>query len=345
MLRDFFIWWFGQLADLLPERLRRSTAMAGEAVIVSPTGPLDSAIEGITVALRRGGRETLLGRFHLGTSHPEALAPAAGKPVVLRLGEAEVLAKTVSLPLAAGRDLDQVLGFEMDRETPFQTEELYWNHRVEATDRQNGRMSVRLLLLPRLSVAPLLSALGQMGLAPRRVEIASGPDAGGWVPLDGNGGRLQRSPGRLLWPAVACCVLLALAAIAIPFVQQAMALAAIEKEVGQGRSAAAEAENLRHEIEQLSRSAELIEKERAKAGRPLAVLAAATQILPDDTYLAELELRQRKITLSGRSGAAARLIGKLATGGEFQNPAFAAPVTRLEALHAEVFTITAEVVP
>ena len=84
---------------------------------------------------------------------------------------------------------------------------------------------------------------------------------------------------------------------------------------------------------------------RDKVGRPLVVLAATTSILPDDTYLTEMELRQRKLTLSGRSAGAARLIGALAGDAEFRNPGFSAPVTRLEALRAELFTINAEVTP
>jgi general secretion pathway protein L len=92
-------------------------------------------------------------------------------------------------------------------------------------------------------------------------------------------------------------------------------------------------------------SAGFIESERDKAGRPLVVLAAATRILPDDTYLTEIELRQRKVTLSARSAGAARLIGALASDPEFRNPGFSAPVTRLEALRAELFTINAEVGP
>ena len=111
------------------------------------------------------------------------------------------------------------------------------------------------------------------------------------------------------------------------------------------RRAADNAAALRHEIDQLSRSAELIDNEVAKSGRPLEILAAVTRALPDDTYLTEFELQQRKLTLSGRSAGAARLVGALAGDGAFQNPTFAAPVTRLEALHAEVFTITAEVRP
>jgi general secretion pathway protein L len=343
MLRDFLIWWIGQLADLLPARLRRSGLVAEDALVIAPTAPLTGGADAVAIGLRRGGRETPLGRFPLGAVAAAELPNAGGRPVVLRLGAADVLAKTLHLPLAAERDLHQVLAFEMDRETPFAAEEVYWSHRIEAVDRRNGRLQVRLVLTPQARLAPLLAALAQAGFLPRRAEIADGPDAGRYVALDGNGGRLNPTSGRMLWPLAATCALLAIACVATPFVRQASALSAVERRVAAGRAAAGEAEKLRQQIDRLAHSADLIEKERDKAGRPIDVLAATTRILPDDTYLAELELQHRKLTLSGRSAAAARLIGKLAAGGSFQNPAFAAPVTRLEALHAEVFTITAEV--
>jgi general secretion pathway protein L len=146
-------------------------------------------------------------------------------------------------------------------------------------------------------------------------------------------------------PAAACCAALGLAAVVIPFIHQEIALTSLEQEIAVGRTAAAEADSLRREIDRLSGSADFVEHERDKVGRPLAILAAATRILPDDTYLTEMELRQRKVTLTGRSAGAARLIGPLAADETFRNPGFAAPVTRLEALHVELFTINAEVRP
>jgi general secretion pathway protein L len=148
-----------------------------------------------------------------------------------------------------------------------------------------------------------------------------------------------------LWPAAACCAALAITALATPFVRQELALIALDREVAAGRAAAAEADSLRQDIDRLSGSAGFVESERDKTGLPLVVLAATTRMLPDDTYLTEMELRQRKLTLSGRSAGAARLIGALAADGEFRNPGFSAPVTRLEALKAELFTINAEVGP
>ena len=112
-----------------------------------------------------------------------------------------------------------------------------------------------------------------------------------------------------------------------------------------GRTAATEAENWRREIERLQGSAELIDSERDKAGRPLVILAALTRMLPADTYLTEFRQQQHKVMVSGRSASASRLIGALSAGDQLRNPSFAAPVTRIEALRAEVFTIAMEVAP
>ncbi len=345
MVREFFTWWFGQLADLLPPALHRSAFSAADALVVTPIGPLGQGVEAVAVDLRRNGKETPLGHFGIGATSLAELSRPAGTVTVLRLGAADVLAKSVSLPLAAERELDQVLAFEMDRETPFKADELYWNHRITTTDRQTGRLSVALSLIPKAKLDPLLADLAAVGIRPRRVEIAEGPERGFYLPLNGDGHRAADAANRLLWPAAACCTALAIAAVVTPFLRQELALAALDREVAAGRAAAAEADGLRQDIDRLYGSAGFVESERDKAGRPLVVLAAATRILPDDTYLTEMELRQRKLTLSGRSAGAARLIGALAADGEFRNPGFSAPVTRLEALKTELFTINAEVGP
>jgi len=345
MVREFFAWWCAQLAELLPQELRQSALGTSDALVITPIGPLGQAVEAVAVDLRRNGKESPFGHFALGAIAVADLPRTAGRITVLRLAEADVLGKTVSLPLAAERELDQALAFEMDRETPFAAEELYWNHRVIGADRQNGRLSVRLSLVPRANLDPLLTDLAAVGIRPRRVEIADGPDKGTNLPLNGDGTRTHHTSHRLLWPAAACCAALAVAAVATPFVRQELTVASLNREIGSARAAAAEADTLRQDIDRLSGSAGFIESERDKAGRPLVVLAATTRILPDDTYLTEMEMRQRKVILSGRSAGAARLIGALAADPEFRNPGFSAPVTRLEALRTELFTINTEVRP
>ena len=164
MLREFFAWWCAQLADLLPQELRRSALGTGDALVVTPIGPLGQGVEAVAVDQRHNGKESPLGHFALGAIGMADLPRMASTTTVLRLGEADVLGKTVGLPLAAERELDQALAFEMDRETPFTAEELYWNHRVIEADRQNGRLSVRLWLVPKANLDPLLTDLAAVGI-------------------------------------------------------------------------------------------------------------------------------------------------------------------------------------
>lgn len=346
MFRDFFAWWIGQLSDLLPARWGRLGSMREDGLVIEPVGMPSSEVDSIAVNLRRHGRETLLGHFSLAADSVAELPRPPGNRIVLRLRQAEVLAKTVSLPIAAENHVHQALAFQMDQETPFTPDEIYWSHFIARRDRQSGRLSVRLLLVPRQSLVALLRALDRVGIVPNRAEIGDGPDQDRTLPLDSGGGSPDIAARHaLLWPAAACCLLLGLGTIATPFVRQAISLASLDREISAGRATAAEAEQLRRELDRLSGTIDLLDRERDKAGRPLVILATLTRILPDDTYLTEVTAQQRKVSFSGRSAAAARLIGALSVSDGLRNVAFAAPVTRLEAIRAELFSITAEVAP
>jgi general secretion pathway protein L len=341
MLGAFVAWWIGQLADLLPSSLRRSALVGADALVIDASGAC-RGIGAVTITERRGAKETPLGDFAITAPEFRRLPRSPKLPAVLRLTEADVLQQVLTLPLATRAELDQVLAFEMDRLTPFSAEEVFWTHRIEAIDRQHEQLSVCLLLLPKIHLAPLLVALAQADIAPQWMEVGNGPGEFVYLPLTGERDRPQHWSRQLVWPAAACCALLALGAIGIPFARQAVQLAGLDREVEAGRAMVAQADGARREIDRLSRSAELIDSEFGKAGRPLEAVAAITRLLPDDTYLTELELRQRKLTIGGRSANAARLISALAVDHRFRNPSFAAPVTRLDAAHAEVFSIVAD---
>src|SRR5207302_10938961 len=105
------------LSDLLPERWRRLGSRETDAVIIIPAGPLDDVVDGVVVGVRRNGKETTLGRFRLGGDKLPEVPRLAGTPVGLRLGAGDVRGRSLVLPLAAERHLDEVLTFEMDRET------------------------------------------------------------------------------------------------------------------------------------------------------------------------------------------------------------------------------------
>jgi general secretion pathway protein L len=340
----FLTWWLAQLTELLPWWLRPPVLTRVDALVIAPVGPLDRGTN-VTVTLRRHGKDVPLGQFAVGAADLKQLSRSQGRLVILKISHSDVLEKTIVLPLAAQRDLDQVLAFEMDRETPFTEEELYWTYQTESVDQQLGRLSVHLLLIQKSRLTPLLTALSQCGLAPTWLEFADGPPGVPFLPLNNNHSILQRRPRWLLAGAAGCCAALALGAVVLPFARQTAELSRLDREVRAGQATAAEAEALRGEIVRLSRSAKLVVRAQQEAARPLEALAIVTRLLPDDTYLTGFEVRQRKMTLNGHSAGAARLIRALAADGRFPNPSFAAPVTRVEALKADVFTIVTEIGP
>ncbi len=175
MFRDVFTWWIGQLLDPLPARWVRFGSVGEDALVVEPVGPLSSKIDSIRINLRRHGKETALGQFRVTADSLVELPRPPGNRFVLRLRRADVLAKTVTLPIAAENQIHQTLSFQMDQETPFAHHEIYWSHFISERDRQNGRLSVRLLLVPRQSLAALLGALDHVGIVPNRAEIGEGP--------------------------------------------------------------------------------------------------------------------------------------------------------------------------
>lgn len=294
---------------------------------------------------RRGGREAALGSFGPGAAGEAALRAAlAGRrgPLVARPSPGTLLARPVELPLAAERELGQVLRYEMDRLTPFTPDDLYWGWAVERRDRVRGRLHVLLLLAPKAGLEPALAALRRAGATPSALEVAGTAHL---IPLDPGRPGQERRRRQVLAAAAACCAALALVAAGLPFALQSAAASGVERRIAALRPQVDQAQALRRRIAGGAAGADVLAQQRAATGDALAVLATVTNLLPDDTYLSELTLHGRVLTLSGQSAAAARLIPELSADPAIRDPAFIAPVTRNETARADQFSIRAELAP
>lgn len=338
---NFFTWWGEQLRTLLPTELAGATPLDHDAVLVA----VGDAPDLVEVALRKRGQTSRLGRFTLDPAGIRTLKQACtlpGRPnaVILQLTADHLLEKRLILPLAAERELDRVLGFEMDRETPFAIDEVYWDATVEERDRRQGRLRVLLSLVPRAPLVDLIRDLAAADLAPTILAPALADGRIRPIQLDRSG---PRGNGRVIPVLAAAAAFLALVAIALPFAKQALAFHELDASIASLQPSIDEAARLRRQI--TGGGGEVIAAERAKLPNPLKVLAAATQALPDDTHLTDFSLKSHRLSLIGQSAAAARLLGALAADPTFKDPAFAAPVTKLEANRQEIFSITTEVSP
>jgi general secretion pathway protein L len=345
LLREFLTWWLGQLGELLPG-WRRTTWRKNAALILVPDLAASPQAAAATARIEKRGVVRRLGRVSLDADGARILKNAAepGFDIMIEMPAGTMLEKRLVLPLAAERDLERVLTYEMDRETPFAADEVYWGSEVEARDRRNRRITVRLAMVAKAQLAPLAAALGRAGLAPTAL-IGAGRGGVTIIPIEHDSNRRRGWQSIAVTAAAWAVVVLAIVAIGVPFLQQSMALDEVDAQIDSLRPAVQAVERLRDRIAGDRQQAEALAAQRAQFGDPLAMLAAVTNALPDDSHLTELDYSMGKLVLTGQSKAASHLIGDISSSPSLRDPAFSAPVMRVEQSKFDVFTITARMSP
>ncbi len=339
MLAELGIWWVARMrellaplaAQLLPENtllLRQIRAGSGE----------------FEALRRRRGATQSLGQFPADRDAPllAKLKDLGEAPVLLLDGT--VLVRSITLPLAAEAGLATLLRYEMDRLTPFSIDDVFWSWRVVGRDRSTATMDVELMLLPRMSSAATLEALGTAGLPPHSIEAQLPNGSPCRLPVAAPDQAAAQRSRRYLRLSFAAAGILAIACLLTPLLRQSLALSEVETEMAALHDSVGEAQALQRRIAAANSGDEMLASAQSRASGALTALAALTHALPDDTFVTRLVMQQRRLTLEGQSKAATNLIAALSSEPHLQNPAFTAPVIRSEN-GQEIFGLRAEFAP
>jgi general secretion pathway protein L len=329
-IREFMRWWRGELEQLLPSSGGTSNGVV-ELDARCTDGQTLLCLDDIAVPVTEPPPEQLRRRL------------AASDTVVLRLGEGLVLRCQVELPAAAEENLRQVLWFEMDRQTPFRPEAVYFDYRLIQRQPGQGSLRVDLAVAPRTAVDPLLAMLDRMGLSVQRMPPLAGegmnllPAEQRRRPVDWRGWTRRGLAGM--------AVALLLAVVALPLYQDHQRLTRLEQAVSVARSEALAVQRLREEIQQRSAAVAFAGRRKQQGISSLDVLAEVTRRLGDDSWLQEFELQGGEVRLRGEGPNAAQLIEELDDSARFTNPRFRAPVTQGTTAGLERYYLSAEVKP
>ncbi len=330
MFGDIFSWWLRQMRSLtLGWRSRRAPLPDARIIALQHFGVEPLVLTG-DLLIRRGGQESKIAVLDLGRKSPATpAAPSLG----LRLPTGMVLHREVVLPLAAERDVHTALGYEMDRLTPFDADEVFWGISGLRRDPPRG-LRLTLIVAPRKPVEMLLEALCRVDLRPTFLECEAGC-VEMFAPAQVSGA------GKAALYAL--CAGLALACLAIPVIRQQWELADTTRQIAALEPAQQEVVRLRGMLT-AGASGEAAITAARRSGDALRNLAAVTSALPDGTWLSDLTLRSGNLSIDGQSGDAAKLISALAASG-LNDPTFVAPVTRAINGAADLFSIQAKVAP
>ncbi len=328
MLANFVAWWLARIQELLPTALTAAVSHQRDGLVVetAPGGLLTASFR------TRGKRQS--------TTLGAAARLAGRKLIMLHPPAGTVLQKTHMVPTMPSGQLQRVLHHELARITPFTAADLIWHWQARTQASNRARTVVTLTMVPRQALAAVVSALKDVGLKPDFVE--GGPtERPILLPIDAVSGRtLGSNPTRMLaWG----CLALAITALLLPVGLQALALYQTETAIEDLQPTIAQVDALRRRMAAGDAGRDILTQEAERNGDVLQTLAAVTRILPDDTYLTDFALRERHMTISGRSASAPRLITALSADAAISNTAFAAPVTRIEGASSDLFSIKADV--
>jgi len=361
----FWRWWKRELAAAMPNRLRgaierrrarpvlafdgsratlwQPSAANGEMRMVAVADvPLYADAQSVEAA----GRAVFA---------PLVAAHGTSPGVIVSLSPRASLRKTLSLPVALEDHLYQALAYDLDRHTPFKPEELYFDVVVIDRDAAHNTLRVDLAAARRSLVDTVLRQAESFGA--RVVGVTVDPPATAsasrfnLLPPD----RRIAAPGLLRWQFVLPAVLLALgiiAALVIPLWQERAEAIALSDLADQAHDRAAVSDRLRTELERRVGDYNFaLERKYAFPGT-LQVLDDVTRILPDDTWLTQLEIHamrgkdaQREVTLRGESANAGRLVSMLEDSKLFTQAAPRSPTTKIQPGPGEIFDVSAHVIP
>ena len=356
-ISGFFRWWGGEMAAFLPVRLRARLERGGQRLTV------EISDQWARFGFEKGREKRPLGEV---TISPASLAGQrdAGQhdavarivrdagvrsaEVVLRLPRDKVLRRLVDLPAAAAENLREVLGFEMDRHTPFKADEVYFDYRLEGSDLERKRIKVDLLVVPRTVADQSVQLATSWGLAPDRL-VAGGESAEAARPFNLLPAGAVRARtgfgGRLALVLLVVAALLAAAALYLPLERERLRLAATEAELAKVRGEALAADGLKSQIEEmLERGGFVVERKRGEHSA-IELLDELTRLLPDHTWVLKFGLRNGRLTLSGYSAKPSALIGLLEESEMLSGVRFSSPVTMDQKIGLERFNLTATLIP
>ena len=339
-------WWTQALATWLPLRLRELFGLARERLL------LQVVDDGLRLSIEGAGGVRDLGALPPlpvdGVDDPLASLLAqrvARLPRWLLLPAGSALRRPMPLPAAAADRLHEVLGFEIERQTPFPAAEVEYDARLRG-HRADGQLDAELVVVPRQALEARLVALGPLATTLPGVDV----DAGNGDGLGGNllpGARRHRraDPWRGWNVALGLGAVVAIAAGLWQVLDNRRAAAdAFEAEVAQAATRARGASTQRQALVDLVEGMAFLEATRAARPTTVEVMDELARRLPDTTYLEKLSIEDTRILLIGLSNEAPSLVQRLEGSPLWRSPALAGALQPDPRSGRDRFTLTAELV-
>lgn len=333
LARGFVGWWLGELAGMLPQSLTRRGGR--DRAVVAWSDNL------ATVTREGAGSPVVIGRASSPADMASLLDRIGNVPLVLRLGAGRALRRRVTLPMAAENSVRQALTFEMDRLTPWPSDLVTFDYRLAGRDAARGVLDLDLVVAHLDEVQSLLECARHWGISPERLEAEDHPGFDLMPP----GIRQRRDLALRLAVgfAVVACVSAAIG-LTMGMERREAAARDLRREAAELMERAETASALRAEIETFDRDTGFLAQRKRTSVRMVAVVDQLSRALPDEAWLAQLDIKDGEIEIVGWSQSASVVVRRLEQSAAFARAEFRSPLVQDPRMGLERFHIAAHLI-
>jgi len=349
-LPRFFSWWRGELVGLLPERLRSLVDERPEELLIEMR-PQEFGVWRLSNAgcaeFGQVSRELPVEDQKAEFERLRALVDDPQTRVYYCIPVERCLRREISMPAAAEDKLRQVLSFEMDRQTPFKADQVYFDYRIVGRDEAAKSLRIQLIVVPRVQLDGELAMLTAAGVGLDGVDswrdgVGSSRAGLNLLPQERRVKR-KNMRTRLNLALAALAVALLLISMWESLGNRRVSVDAMTAEVEKAQADARQTSELAKRLEERTASANYLLQQKRDTTTMTELLADLTKRLPDDTFLERLTVDDKgKVDVQGQSSNAAKLIDGLQKSDVLVNPGFTGTIQADPRTHKERFNMSFE---
>ncbi len=353
-IKRFFLWWGRELSLCLPEKIRQK--------LLDRSGNIYISIKDDVMQLYRldAGATRLISDIDLNDNsgvrlqqlieqEPEILNARH----ILRLQSGQAIYKTISLPVAAKENLQQVINFEMNRFTPFKPEQVYFDYKQLGKE-ANGQINILLVVTPKELLDAMYQSLKEsgvldIGVFPDVVDYSKAPNnyaedynvynlLPDWVRPEKN-----KSQRITTWSLTALSVILLIMIFLFPVMHEKQAVETLREQLRSVEKDARLVQAKQQEMDEIVKQTQQLLDIKNSTPSVVELINQLSVLLKDDTWLTHFQLRNGRLQIQGQSASASTLISVLEDSPLFSNARFVSPLTQDKRTGMERFQVSASV--
>jgi general secretion pathway protein L len=346
---QFLSWWKNELRSFVPEKYQEKIFPTPIRVYLTPED------ENITVWYQKGvvceiytNRNSEQEEWWHQVQH--IVNQADGEKVLIHylLPNNEVLVKKIGLPQAAKDNLDEVIGFELDKYVPFSADKVQLSYIVDRQNKDENKILLDLAVIPKQTITDILDLCDKKSVVLDAIDVNQSkptfePNYLGvnLLPTDKRKAtdyfKLKLNSGLLF-----LLILLMYFVMHTSLANKQNKIDSITTMNTQLQKEARTSKILKKELKEVIVSSKFLQNKKQESPALIILFNEVTAILPIHTYITRLKIDKDKLEITGLSENANSLIPLLDESDFWYLPQIVGGITIDPKSKKEKFTIKAE---